>query len=410
MHPFFVCRPLLRGVVVFFCALLFNTNAGKTATLAELLAATDSTSHEILLAKEELARSSAVHSNARAIPNPVIFGSNEELGSVRETGLGLNQELGFIWNRGAEINSAAASVSAANAYLRLTQSRVYSNVLSDLLRLHHLNEQLDLLNDISSQLELILLSNDKREQAGDISTFDAMRVRFESISIHKKRIEILRDIEALEKSLGRECGLAYKTALRSIHREMVEIPFTNAEDALRYAREHSPELQGISLRSESARQAKSAASWRRLPDFSIGIGQKSNNLDEQGWILEAELELPIFYRRNAELRLRKAEYERASKEVRSVSAQLSEEVLRAFDLWRNANSHSQLSFPPEMLRNHLKTANDLYLSGEIGYIELLDAIEASETAQLEQFEIEASRLQTDLNLRLLTGFPILENY
>lgn len=409
MRKHFICRPLLLGVAVTFFIVSISLNRAEAATLYELLSAVDSTSSNILNAQSKLAIARSAKHLASAIPNPKLFGATEELESVRENTIGVQQDFSFLWSRSARISASSAAVSASKAALELERLQGYSDILLKLQKLQQLADQLRLLDSVQEHFDDILSANEAREEAGDISGFDAQRVRFEAVSISTRRTALLSEQYEISLYLGRYTGYSFDDLLHVSLDEIQALPFANSEDAIRYAQEHAPELRLTTEASIAANYAVRAAKWSRWPEFALGVGRKSTNADESGLLFEAELELPIFNRRNAEVRSAQAESHRAMRLSQIQSSRLEADVTRAFDVWKGIHSINPGLLSPEALREYLNTAHDLYMSGEFGYIELLDAFTATRSSQDERFEIESAKLAADLQLRQLTGHPILEN-
>jgi len=413
MPKHFLCWPLLLGVAVLFSPFIDSRLAIRAATIAELLAAADSTSPRLLEAKVDVARTRAFFGEQRAVPNPTLFGSSEELGndqaSVTERTIGVRQDLGFLWSMGAQRSSASAAVAAVEARYNQERIDIQIDLMSKVQRLQQLIASLQLSDTLERRYAEILLANDAREREGDISGFDAQRVRLESIAVTNRRVTLQTELRELMTHLNRETGLDEST-LRAVDIDAIRAPtFTNVDEALTYAESHAPELRFLEANDKAASKSVKAAKLKRLPNFAVGVGQKSNDSDESGLLLEAELELPLFNRRGSALQQARAEQYSATRLHANAKSQLTEVVGSAFERWQEVRQVSNKSLRLDELVNHVNAAHSLYLSGEAGYLELLDAFQSSEEILSASFELAAARIDADLRLREVTGYPILED-
>ena len=345
--------------------------------------------------------------------NPTLFGSSEELGNdqatVRERTIGVRQELGFLWTMGGERSSASAAVTAAEAQYDQERSSIQIDLLLKVLRLQQLTAGLQFSDTLERRYAEILLANDAREREGDISGFDAQRVRLESIAVRNRRVALQTELRELVTHLQRETGLN-ESALRAIDLATLQGPaFRSADEALAFAESHAPELLFLEATDAAALKIVKAATLRRLPNLTVGIGQKSTHADEAGLLLEAELELPLFNRRGSALRQARAERYSAARRHSNARNQLADLVGSAFARWQEVRQLSDEPLRPDELVNHVNAAHSLYLSGEAGYLELLDAFRSSEEILSAAFELATARMQADLRLREVTGYPILED-
>ncbi|MBU1921225.1 TolC family protein, partial [bacterium] len=189
---------------------------------------------------------------------------------------------------------------------------------------------------------------------------------------------------------------------------VLDIPFASSQDAVSFASEHSSKMKRIASQELSATSALNAAKWNRLPEFSIGIGQKQTNLSENGLYIEGELEIPLFNQRNRYVQSARVQADRARELRSNLDSRFESEVARAYVQWNSLKAAPMLNVTPEEVMVSLQTATSLYLSGETGYLELLDAFASSRSTLQSIYALETARWQADLALRQLTGYPILE--
>lgn len=411
MPKHFLCWPLLLGVAVLISPLVDPRLVSRSATITDLFAAADSTSPRLLEAKLEVARTRAFFGEQRAVPNPTLFGSSEDLGndqaSVTERTIGFRQDLGFLWSMGAQRSSASAAVAAAEARYDQERIDIQINLLLKVIRLQQLIASLQLSDTLERRYAGILMANDAREREGDISGFDAQRVRIESIAVTNRRVALQTELRDLIIYLSRETGLDEST-LRTLDVEAIDSPsFTSSDEALAYAESHAPELRFLEANDAATSKSVTAAKLKRLPNLSVGVGQKSTDRDESGLLIEAELEIPLFNWRGSALQQARAEQYNAIRRHDNAKSQLAEVVSSAFERWQEVRRVSYESLILDELVNHVNAAHSLYLSGETGYLELLDAFQSSEEILSAAYELVTARIEADLRLREVTGYPIV---
>jgi cobalt-zinc-cadmium efflux system outer membrane protein len=413
MPKHFLCWPLLLGVACLFSPILDTHSVSRAATLAEFFAAADRSSPRLVEAQLEVARTRALHGELRAVPNPTLFGSNEELGnddaSVQERTIGVRQELGFLWTMRAQNSSAMAAITAADARRQALRSEAQAELLLQLLRVQQLNQSLQLSDSLEQHYDGILTANEAREREGDISGYDARRVRLESIAVSNRRAQLHAEWNGLLAQLIRDTGFDEAELLSVDVQSLFALTFSSEEEAVTYARSHAPELSYLQANEEAAHRVLAAQKLRRLPNLAVGVGQKSTDRDESGLLIEAELELPLFNRRNPAVQLARVEQNIARQLNANAQSQLTDVVGNAYSRWQSLERRKESAPTLEVLVAHVQAAQSLYLNGETGYLELLDAFKSSEEVLTAAQELELSHLQADLRLRQLTGYPILED-
>jgi outer membrane protein TolC len=412
MHNNSFLWPLLFGVAVALGSIPPTQASASPLTLSEVFTSLESTSPELWNARLRIADARAEVSANRAVPNPAIFGTNEELSgtgeTVRETTISVRQELSFLWSRQPMLHAARSTLNAEQSSMQEQRFAAQSSVLLNLLRLKQLYRELDFLDSLTVRYESVSSAASAREREGDISGYDAARVRMQSAEIYQLSAALRTNLRFTLSSLQKMTGLSESDLLSVELTPIAAIAFSDPSDAVSYAREHSPELQRTAFEERSSASRLNAAKWRRLPKFSIGIGQKSTNLDEDGLYIEGELELPLFSQRTRDVQRARVQQRKATSIRKSTDHRLEDEINRVFLHWKILQSPSSTAVNSDEVLRTLQTATSLYLSGETGYLELLDAFSSSVSTLQSIFALEHAQWQADLALRHLTGYPILE--
>jgi outer membrane protein TolC len=309
----------------------------------------------------------------------------------------------------AQKSSSSFAIAAAEARYQSERSAAYSDLMTKLLRVQQLKQGLQLSDSLEQHYSGILLANEAREREGDISGYDAQRVRFESTAVSNRRSQLNSEWTELLAELRKASGLEVSDLLSIDVSLMSDLNLASKDEAVTFAESHATELRYLNAYEGSTQKSVAAQELRRLPNLAIGVGQKATDRDESGLLLEAELELPLFNRRNSAVQLARAEHNSARQQNAVAQSQLKDVVSTAFARWQSFQNQSASTPTLEELIEHVNAAQSLYLNGETGYLELLDAFRAGEEILTAAHELALARLQADLRLRQLTGYPILED-
>ncbi|MBU1636954.1 TolC family protein, partial [bacterium] len=350
MRLCFTLRPLLFGVAVVVWSVVFAQPSISPSSLAEIFTALENTSPELWDARVQVAGARTEAASVRAIPNPALFGTNEELSgdgeTLRETTIGVRQEFGFIWSRRPSLNAAKSALNAAELTLQERRLAVQSDLLLKLLRLDQLSKEIELLDTLAVKYSVVSNAANAREREGDISGYDAIRVRMKGPEVYENLAALRTEVRLLLTYLQRMTGLA-EADLRGVDLSAVlDIPFASSQEAVSYAREHSPEMKRIASQEVSATSALNAAKWNRLPEFSIGIGQKQTNRSENGLYIEGELEIPLFSQGNLYVQSARVQADRAAELRTNLDRRLESEVTRAYVQWNSLKAAPMLNVTP----------------------------------------------------------------
>ena len=413
--PFpFWYRLLLRGVVcaVFWTSLSFAQS--DLGDLRELLAQADSTSPVLANARAQLATARAAYTSARALPNPSLFLNHETIEGggtgVEENTIGIRQNLGFLWTQSSRWSSAKSAYEAASASYEERRRELHTDILLSAERYEQLRMQRVFLDSLSGINNRLVETAVARLKVGDISAYDAERIQLEQIELDSRKAELIQTEQAELIRLMELTGLPAADVEGARTAYALASPFQDEGAALNYAREHRHRLRELELAAKSAAKSVAMARMNVLPDLNFGIGQKTVDPDLDGIYLEADLEIPIFGQRRSAVQQAHAEKSAADIRVSAGRRVVEQEVRSAFEEWQHAQRLASLDTDQTgRAKRNLKLAEELYLNGETGTWELIDALRTSIDALIAAHNLELTRIRAALELRRVTGYPLLEN-
>lgn len=405
--------PLLTGAA--FCVFSFcATVNGAGLQWSAVIAALDSTSPALSESRSRLAEAQAVYEAARALPNPSVSFELQNLKnnsvSEKEQSVGVHQSLGFLWSRNFEVAASLAKFQSEQAALDEAQGKITAELILAIVTMHNLIEQQNLLDSVIVAASRAKLAMDARLREGDVSEYDAQRMEAEMVEVEFRKLELDNEQRDIEQRLVNLTGLKIEI-LRELPAPVLSEPvFSDVQTALEFASKNRQKLNMTQMQTTSARRSLQAANKRQLPDFGVGIAKKIADPDWSGYVLEAEIEIPIWGRRTAARRLAQVNYAEAQQTRSVTEISVIGEVTAAMDRWLRA---ARLTASPRIygINDALTGLNRgvrLYETGEFGALELVDALRTSMDALAASQKLQTESLAANLELRRVTGLTILE--
>ncbi|MBU1983065.1 TolC family protein [bacterium] len=409
----FLSRLLLCGVA---CLLLYPAILrADSPPLARLLALADSASPALLEARLAVAEARANHTSARGFPNPAVFFESEDLSQdgigSRESTVGVRQNLGFLWAQTPRASAARLAYEAALAQYEEQRRRLNADLVLALTRLRQLEIECRFLDSLLAVTDELLRHANARQQAGDLSDYDTERIRLEAIELNSRYAAALEAEQEVKADLTRRSGLSFALFEPAVLSEIPAPEFSDAGAAVHHAYSHRPLLREQEIRRTAAERNRTAASRNRLPDLSVALGQKKVVDGPEGFVWEVALELPLFHQRRSATTLARDQAGNAATLYESSKRTVEQDVRSAYAQWQALTrfGSEHLHGVGQRAQANLKLAVSLYLNGESGSLDLVDALRTGIDALTAAHELELGRTRAALHLRLATGLPLLEN-
>lgn len=398
--------------LLILCGVMASTALGRS--LSDLIAAIDSTSPALAEARYSLAQAKAEFTSSRALPNPILFGENQRLEdggtTEREQTVGIRQPLGFLWSQPSKIASKRLEYETARAGFEEERRQIIASVIVNISQVKALETQAIVLDTVLSQAVYVGEVVKARLQQGDISDYQARRIQAELVQLHGRRV-------ALSQILSDETGQFVELSgmplddLRDVAiPEIADPSLTDANDAVAYAMDHRERVRARRKSRESAHKALTASTLNLLPDFSVGIAQRTADPHFSGSVWQAEIAIPLFDQR------RSARYLARANELRTqqlydgelhIVEQQARSAWRQWQLAQNARTATDGFVQPNG-QLELNRAVRLFLSGELSTLEFVDALRTNLDAIQAELELEIGILRANLELRRVTGLNMVE--
>ena len=247
-----------------------------------------------------------------------------------------------------------------------------------------------------SELEVLVRSLREREEAGEGSKFDRLRAerevaerRIESAEIEAVIAEVRATLAGLLGGAGNPDALAVQGSLEA----GFNLPALSQSlaDGLSARSDYKVEAE----RLEQLRHEAEAADRLRIPNPVVAGGLKRAEVGDRylnGPVISVSIDLPLFDKGQVDKALAEAKADRARAQRRVLESQILADVRAAHDSLR-LRRQIAAAYRMEsgtLAREVLEIARAAYREGELGILELLDALGVAHQAKLRQLELQAA--------------------
>lgn len=382
--------------VLVACALLLSLSpppaAGQDAvrrvSLAEALESFATNSLALKIARSEVAEVTGAARQSRAYFNPELSAGRDDLGhegdKIWEETFLLTQQVEWPTRTVARARAARHTIGAGTARLRADSISLAFEVREAYVQAWFAEETESLVQRAASVIRSVADDAEIRLAAGDISAYEARRLRLE-------RVQIELELQ--------EAGLAARDARRRLavliapgtgaeevgpSEGLVGVPPPIARRAVMAALPGRPDVEAAARELDAARAGVDVARSYWIPEPTLGIGYRHHNDGFGGASIALDLPVPLFDR-GAGVRQEAAARSSAAGYRLNLRRHMAELDLRlASD--RYASSRSRLEAAAPGLRADgealLASATAAYGQHEMTLVELLDAASAFQSAHL----------------------------
>jgi len=405
-------RTFLRLTAAFTIIMLARVAGAAPATgqitFAQLLSQIERTSPRLADAKAALATAKSEYTGSRALQNPELFYSEENLrlssGDETERTTGITQDMSFLWKAPQSIRSFSARYEAASMRFQEEKLSVQCDVLIQLKKLSKLNSLIGMTDSISLTLTSLFSSINARQMVGDIRSLDVVRFKQALLHFAGQRASLREDYYTVIQELMELTGLNAETVDKVfVGQTNLALPFGNVTEALEFSAEHSFALKFARFESVAANREVSARKWSMVPNVSLGLGRKVINGGIDGPVVEAQIELPLFSQGRSELSAAAAQRNRAIVFYATRKNTVRESIVQ---MWRELDqieADLELSTSSSGMEN-ANQAIKMYSLGELSALETVDMLQSI---------LESESTLADLGLRqqaLIRGIIVASGY
>lgn len=405
---------VISAVVAASILVPMQSAAGQTPrriTLEEALALFAQNNLELRLARMNAAEADGLARQSGAFANPTLKGTHEPLssGDIRssESYVILDQPLEWPGTRAARREAGTRLAASARAELAADSLRLAFEVKRAYTAAARAEQDEHVLDRVLHVFREGEESADERYEQGDISLYDARRIRVERTRYEALRAEAELDAAEARRTLALlvlpgedELQLAPADSLSG------QPPAIETEPAIDIATRRR-EVAAREAAVEAARAAATLARRERIPDVTLSGGYKRQSDGLTGAFLGVSLPLPLWDRRGGAIDAASARVIAAEARLvltrrlveNDVAGALARHrsLLRRADLLRDAGAADATDL--------LDIAQVAYDEGEMELIGLLDAAEALRESRLIETRLRADLWESYYDLeRAIGGF------
>lgn len=389
-------------------------------TLEQALQMFEENSLELRVVVAERDQALGYTKQARAHPNPVLAVSHEGLAEdgldYSETYFTLSQRLEWPGRREARVEMSDGEADVLESRLDAERRRLAFEVKRAFVEAAAAEERAAVVGEVLTVFRMAEASGRERLREGDLSGYDARRLRIE-----RARYENLRASAGIDLSNAR-LRLASLILPGEPGRELQDIAPTavprGAPPSLQALEEKAAVALALEwraeMRSAEAQMAAAEASIRYLssytaPDVTLTGGYKRQSDGLDGYFLAVNVPLPLFDRREGDVGAAEAGLSAAVARAELARRSIENDVRSSLATYASVSErialiHNQLLTGTDDL---LRIARVSYNEGEMSLLALLDAAEAFRESQTMGSQLRAEHWIRYYDLeRAMGGVPV----
>lgn len=353
---------------------------------------------------------------AAALPNPSAFVEYESWSGGRpdedEATAGLSTRLDFLWKRGPRIRSAEALERMAAFRFEEQQRQLSSEVAGLFLTHQYAVKESAAVREALTALQETRRIGEMLVSRGAIPPSNLRRIDLEIQQLELAWVDLDSDRAGIVAQFSALIGI--EGAVPSDDLELSELPFLSAQMAVSAAHARRPDLRALEAYARWRETEATRFRTEGLPEASLDLAYKRNNLDQTGAFIGVSVEIPIFGESRAQTRIALAERRHAGIEVDQARRKVAGEVGAAFHRWQRFQeiaATESVAARGESHRAYLQTANAAFEAGESSLLEHLDALQTHLEAARSQLAFAHQQNLATLQLAFLTASerPILSS-
>jgi len=337
-----------------------------------------------------------------AYPNPGVMYSREGAGFTEF--LQVEQSLPIFGVRAAFSRAGVAATAAAEADRDARLWTLRADAASAVARLIAEQDRLQAAESHARDVERLIDVLRTREREGEGSRFDRLRAEQElrdaRQSVTSAAVAVADARAAISSLLPRDTPLGRITGAPGPQQATAPLNTLIAR-----ATSMRAELRALQRVGDRADREAEAARRARLPTPTVFGGLKradNESSRERGGVIGVNVSLPLFDSGGREAARWAAERARVDAERTALEDQIRAEVTRAFEtlaLRQVAVSEDQASAGDELMR----IAEVAYREGDMGILELLDAVRTASRASIRSLEIRLDARLAQIALERAVG-------
>ena len=381
----------------------------RRVTLDEALAAFAQNSLALRIARSEADETTGIARQYQSYANPAFSLVREDLGHAGEayweTTAGVSQRVEWPGRTTARGRVAALTIEAAGARFRADSLRLAFAVREAYVRAWLAEETEQTEVRVAAVIRVVAEAAQARLAEGDISAYEARRLRLERVRARQEVAEAGLEARAARRTLA--ALVAPEDAVREVgpSEGMAGLPPVVTTEVALEALSQRPDLEAAARDLDVARALSEVAATGWVPDPTLGFGYKDQADGFSGAALSVSLPLPVF---NQGAGTRRGAAARASAatsrlDLRRKHAEI--DLVSASDRYNSARARL-LAAGDDLLADGdalLAAARAAYAEGEMTLVELLDAASAFRDARVTALSLRNATWVAYYNLLRAMG-------
>ena len=386
---------LVLGAFLLLPSAVDGQDTVRRVSLAEALEEFAQNSLALKIARSESAQTAGAARQSRAYANPALSFARDDLGHLdekfwEETFL-VAQPVEWPGRTAARARAATHATGAGAARLRADSIALAFEVREAYVQAWFAEEAERIVRRTASIIQTVAEDAELRLEAGDISAFEARRLRLERVQAEQDVAEaVLRSVDA-RRTLATLIAPGPGTEEVGPSEGVVGVPPMVTREAALDALPRRPDLEAAARELDAARAGEEVAATYAIPEPTLGIGYRHHLDGFGGASIALDLPLPLFDRGSG-ARAEAAAYSAAAAYRLDLHRQLANQDLSATSD-RYASRRARLeAVAADLLTDGealLSAATAAYSEQEMSLLELLDAASAFHNALLSALTLRS---------------------
>lgn len=401
-----------RFVVLFGIAVFSHASAAMTLEQAVNRALT--TNPRVLSARERTRQAGALIWERIAPPDPTVFieaggiPNDKNADHFLERKTGVSQSFSFplvYWYRGKEQYQEKLQWEAE---IQLIQKGLRSEVVKTFYRILLMQKEEELAGEMLSLTETVMKKARIRVLSGESAAYDTLKARVDLAEAKNRLLQIRQSLRTDRAELARLMGMErleddpvglLKYTPRQWQRDRLQERALSAR----------PEVKQMLFNEESMKTRKKLSLLSLIPDFHVKAFRHSiaGEPEDSRWGGEAGFSVPLWFFMSNQGRIRSARHglRAAHWEKVAQNQKILLEVEEAFSHLESAQRR-MVNFSENTLaevRELVRIASRSYEEGEMGYIEVAEAMRSMNRIQSGYWESVYACLAAQADLEAAVG-------
>jgi len=342
----------------------------------------------------------------RAISNPMVSFTNEDLGLYSERYFNLTQRVDFLWQGSSRNRSAEARASGARSEFEADSARIVLEMKQVFVGAWEGAQVVDGLSEVDRVLDDLVQDATARLADGDLASYDLRRLRVASATGKHRLTQAELSLADAERRLGSlVTGDGSLPRVRAMPQAVGVLDVTAALADLDEAIARRPELDEARSMTEALEATASLVGRSRLEGVGLTGGFKQQSDGRSGMFFGLQLSVPLFDRSGGAIAAARADIDRSRSDFEllhisiGMEAALAEARLLAASQQRALLEESGVGEADQLLT----IARIAYDEGEVGIVELVDAADAFLEARLLENSIRTEEWRAFFELEYAIG-------